>query len=606
MNRVRKFYDKDKYFQDGECNYLNILGLALLLRRNKITNITAKKYEDFEHLITKENSKENVLAKKIIDSMLYFVGQFEIDDLDYNDISRKQIYDMFSEEEKNFDINKKYDDITTFNYALKQSIDISKFSDEEIIEEISRPIDDFTIKDYNDVNENMNNDISKLMVSILDIKEADDIAVIDLHCKDKTHHYNNNGIIEDQIILQTNNSNIDAYYVRKKKLNREIREYAVNTEIKQIDTNLYENEFNKKYDYIVANPEIIENQDKAFYDFNLDKTIFNKLSFNNMSVSYKILAKMFNGLKPNGMGIVACSLASLSNISERKYRKVLIENNYIKKVVKIDDIALIIFGKDSKDKNIEFFDLNECIISQNYNCFMYSTSSLKMEKVKEHLKQPLLVSKDEIVKNDYSLVPDTYLRKIEIKNSTTLELLLESIFRGYQAPKSEVMKMQVQNEENANYKLLEIGNINDYGEISPSLTLINSNNIGKKFDRYLLKDGDIVITARGDKIKVAYIKLKENEKIIANGSINVIRVNQDKMNSRYLKMFLDSEKGKQTIENIKIGKTKTPSLNTGALKKIEVPCPTLEEQNEIVNEYEEIKNTIETLKSKLNKMINNF
>ena len=249
--------------------------------------------------------------------------------------------------------------------------------------------------------------------------------------------------------------------------------------------------------------------------------------------------------------------------------------------------------------------MNECIISQNYNCFMYSTSSLKMEKVKEYLKQPLLVSKDEIVKNDYSLVPDTYLRKIEIKNSTTLELLLESIFRGYQAPKSEVMKMQVQNEENANYKLLEIGNINDYGEISTSLTLINSNNIGKNFDRYLLKDGDIVITARGDKIKVAYIKLKENEKIIANGSINVIRVNQDKMNSRYLKMFLDSEKGKQTIEKIKIGKT-TPSLNTGALKKIEVPCPTLEEQNEIVKEYEEIKNTIETLKSKLNKMINNF
>ena len=355
MNKVRKFYNKDKYFQDGECNYLNILGLALLLKRNKITNITAKKYEDFEHLITKDNSKENTLAKKIIDSMLYFVGQFEIDDLDYNDISRKQIYDMFSEEEKNFDINKKYDDITTFNYALKQSIDISKFSDEEIIEEISRPINDFTIKDYNDVNGNMNNDISKLMISILGIKKGDDIAVVDFHCKDeRPHPYNNNGIIENQIILQTNNSNIDAYYVGKKKLNREIREYAVNTEIKQIDTNLYEKEFNKKYDYIIANPEIIENQDKAFYNFNLDKTIFNKLSFNNMSVSYKILAKMFNGLKPNGIGIIACSLASLSNISERKFRNLLIENNYIKKVVKIDNIALIIFCKDNKDEDALF------------------------------------------------------------------------------------------------------------------------------------------------------------------------------------------------------------------------------------------------------------
>ena len=180
------------------------------------------------------------------------------------------------------------------------------------------------------------------------------------------------------------------------------------------------------------------------------------------------------------------------------------------------------------------------------------------------------------------------------------------MFRGYQASKEEMIKMKVQEPTEANYKILEIGNIDDYGEIASSLTLINSEKIGKKLDRYLLKDGDIVITARGEKIKLAYIKLKENEKIIANGSINVIRTDKKKINPIYLKLFLDSPKGKQTLENIKIGREKTPSLNTGALKRIDVPCPILEKQNEIAEKYEKINVKIDELKKQINDIINNF
>ena len=78
------------------------------------------------------------------------------------------------------------------------------------------------------------------------------------------------------------------------------------------------------------------------------------------------------------------------------------------------------------------------------------------------------------------------------------------------------------------------------------------------------------------------------------------------MNPKYLKIFLDSPKGKQTIENIKIGREKTPSLNTGDLKKIEIPCPTLEEQDSVAKEYEEIEQKINKLKDELNNIINNF
>ena len=150
-----------------------------------------------------------------------------------------------------------------------------------------------------------------------------------------------------------------------------------------------------------------------------------------------------------------------------------------------------------------------------------------------------------------------------------------------------------------NYKVLEISNINDDGEIDTNLKKINSK--GKNLNRYLLKDGDILISARGEKIKKCLIKVKEKECIVPNGSINVIRVNREKINPLFLKMFLDSEKGTITLNNIKSGVT-IPSINVGELNKIIIPCPSIEEQNKMILKYEAKLEAIELTKRKLEKM----
>lgn len=606
MNKVREFYNKDKSYQDEECNYINVLGLALLLKRNKIEKITANKYEDFEHLITKQDSKENLLAKKIIDSMLLFIGKIADIFEKEEDLTPQFIYANI--EKCNKQISELFYDIWTFEYFINQSIEISKFDEKDIIEEITRPLEDYIIEDYNDSGDFLNEDISKLMVKILDIEKNKKIAVLDIDYDGDT--FNNNGIIESQIVLQTQNSNIDSYYDEIKKLNREIREYAIKTETKHINKNLFNEDITQLYDYIFIYPEII-NANRLYY-FDLDKPIFNDLNINkyksNVSASSIIALKILDSLNDKGKGIIAFSLASLSNISERKIRQKLIEDNYIETVIKVNDCMLVIIRKNKQDESIKFVDLDKYIVSKEYNYTYRTRTSINIkEAMQNYNNNSVNISKDKIIENNYSLNPDIYIKnKITIKNAVKLETVLENMFRGYQASKEEVRKMKVQDQQEATYALLEIGNINDYGEISSSLNLIDSNKIGRNFDRYLLKSGDIVITARGEKIKLSLIDLKEKEKIIANGSINVIRINKNKMNPRYLKMFLDSPKGKQTLESIKIGREKTPSLNTGDLKKIEIPCPSLEEQNAIAEEYEEIEQKINKLKDELKKIINNF
>ena len=159
--------------------------------------------------------------------------------------------------------------------------------------------------------------------------------------------------------------------------------------------------------------------------------------------------------------------------------------------------------------------------------------------------------------------------------------------------------MLVDNDEDMNYKVLEISNINDDGEIETNLKRINSK--GKNLNRYLLKDGDILISSRGEKIKKCLIRIKEKESIIANGSINIIRVNRNKIDPLFLKMFLDSEKGAITLNNIKSGVT-IPSINVGELNKIMVPCPSIQEQSKILLKYKDKLEEIESTKIKLEKL----
>ena len=129
--------------------------------------------------------------------------------------------------------------------------------------------------------------------------------------------------------------------------------------------------------------------------------------------------------------------------------------------------------------------------------------------------------------------------------------------------------------------------------------MINSGE--KNLDRYLLRDGDIVISARGDKIKKCLVNIGYDERIIANGSINVIRADQNRLNPLYLKTFLDSEKGNISLNNIKSGVT-IPSINVGELQKMIVPCPSMEEQRKITDKIELKLEIIESTAKRLEEL----
>ena len=104
-----------------------------------------------------------------------------------------------------------------------------------------------------------------------------------------------------------------------------------------------------------------------------------------------------------------------------------------------------------------------------------------------------------------------------------------------------------------------------------------------------------------EKIKKCLIHIGNDEKIIANGSINVIRADQNRLHPLYLKTFLDSEKGNISLNNIKSGVT-ISSINVGELQKMLVPCPSMQEQRKVIEKIEVKLEAIESTTKRLEEL----
>ena len=129
-----------------------------------------------------------------------------------------------------------------------------------------------------------------------------------------------------------------------------------------------------------------------------------------------------------------------------------------------------------------------------------------------------------------------------------------------------------------------------------------------KYERYILTNNDVLVSSKSTKIKVGRVKVEEDEKIVATGSILVIRCNTSKLNPIYLKTFLDSKYGSKLLESVQTGST-IISINASALMGIKIPYMDMNKQLEIATKYimklQQYKKAEERLKE-LEKQMNNI
>ena len=163
----------------------------------------------------------------------------------------------------------------------------------------------------------------------------------------------------------------------------------------------------------------------------------------------------------------------------------------------------------------------------------------------------------------------------EFKNSSVKKLKVSDVA-------SKVSRGPVINKR-AEDGMTGIINISDIGEFGIDFGSIwTTDELGRKIDDAILKEDDVLVTARGTTIKVAVFHPGKNTKpCVASPNIIVIRPNSLIMGD-FLKLFLESPVGIKMLKSLQRGETVT-NINHKDVMDLEVPVPTLAEQREAVD-----------------------
>lgn len=318
--------------------------------------------------------------------------------------------------------------------------------------------------------------------------------------------------------------------------------------------------------------------------------IFNKVAFDSLKDGGTAVAVMTNGAAFNG--------------GDRQARKYFVDNGMIKAVIALPSnlfastaipTTLIVLGKN--DGEIRMVDATDLAVpGRRRNTLGTEEISEVLDRLVSDGESSTLVSIEDIANRDYNLYPTRYLaRDLSLENPTKLGDLAISIERGARIPAQELDELTIDSDSRITY--LRLSDIND-GRISndrPRLRQIDHNT-----ERYWLKTGDLIVSKNGAPFKIAVAEIAENDIVLANGNLYIIRLNTDIVDPYFAAAFLSSDDGKEALERYVVG-TAIPNLPLKNLKELLIPVPPMKKQQEIASAYRASLDEIEILKIKLAK-----
>lgn len=209
-----------------------------------------------------------------------------------------------------------------------------------------------------------------------------------------------------------------------------------------------------------------------------------------------------------------------------------------------------------------------------------------------------LISLNKLQENEYSLNLIRYRdNDVQYENGVALDSVIRNITRGASCTASQLDEMV--SEKKTNMQFLMLSNIQN-GIIDDKLPYLKE--IEEKHEKYCVKNNSLILSKNGAPFKVAVATVQEGQKVLANGNLYVIELDETKITPYYLKAFLESEQGVAALKRITVGTT-IPSIGVDKLKNLIVPLPPLEEQNRIAAKYLAVLDEISVLKIKLEKAL---
>lgn len=280
-------------------------------------------------------------------------------------------------------------------------------------------------------------------------------------------------------------------------------------------------------------------------------------------------------------------------------RKILIDKGKVEAVIALPSnllaytaipIYLVIFSHNNE--SIKFVDATKL-----YSDIKYRNTIEKkhIEEIISALEEDSNISKTvetkKLEEEDFTLDPLRYtMPEFPFEESVILKNVVKSINRGHTISKKDLDQMI--SVQPTNYQYLMLQNFQD-GIIDEKLPYLKS--LDETYEKYLLKDNSIIIS-RLSPFKIGSVdKLKT--KVLANGNLFFLEIDEDKINKDFLTAYLQSRIGLKEIEKYVKGSTmKTISIRD--LEKVKIPKISMEKQIEIGENFVLLNSEFKAIKKR--------
>ena len=297
---------------------------------------------------------------------------------------------------------------------------------------------------------------------------------------------------------------------------------------------------------------------------------------------------LLNCLKHDGKAIAVMAAGSTWNKGDQDAREYFVKNGYIETIIALPpnlfetsgiSFTLIVLSKGNN--TIRMIDATKVFHKgRRVNTLTVEDVETILNAKDDYSEISKNIARKTIADNDYVLNPTRYLTEIKpVKNGVNFGDLIQEISRGAQLRATELDKLSTTKKTDCQYLML--ANIKN-GIISDELPYLKE--IAKSDLKYCLKNEDIVLSKIGRPFKVAMAQVEVGRKILANGNLYIIEVNRDKVNPYYVLAYLNSDDGITAMSRLITGST-IPSISVTALKTLQIPMVSLEEQNKIAKKY---------------------
>jgi type I restriction enzyme M protein len=347
------------------------------------------------------------------------------------------------------------------------------------------------------------------------------------------------------------------------------------------------------------------------------------------NMSWVFMAKVLSQLSDGGIAVCITSRGSLFSAYEEDIRRQVISKGLLNAVIVLPHTiryssgvitSMLIFSQGNKE--IEFVDATRMEQMGNLPSFSFTQlTDRAVEKIADIVKKRLDTqhsfskTDQEIERLGCSLDFNTLISpepaKIsEDKNPEEMRKLVSLVVRSAFSSKG-----QIREEEDSGIRVLMSSDIpSGNGEFSyDSLPFFLNDEaaadlLRKGPEKYLLHDGDVVVTNKSTVVKTTVVKLKPDQKVVLFGSLYGLRVDPRKADPYFIKGFLSSWVGVMAIGAASTG-TIISMITERNLLNIKVPCPPLGEQKETsdaVRMNDQIAADLATQKKKLNEESSNL